>query len=294
MRQWAWDCEWGVWWPMRVLVAWCSKRGGTEGIGRIVAEVLGGRGFEVVAGPVEGVRGVGGFDAVILGGALYGFRWPLRLRLFVERHLRELRRARVWFFSSGPLDDSAERGEIEATPQVAALAELVGVRGHVTFGGRLAPDAKGFPASAMAKTKSGDWRNPERVRAWAEEVARALPEAQAGGGVELAGRSMGRVLGYGLVAWGVWALARGWPWVHLPAAAIVYALAGALYFGARGAREGIVVAGVWILMAAVLEALAGGGLGSWFGLALAFLAAWASSEVMALRRGEAAQRRPGA
>jgi menaquinone-dependent protoporphyrinogen oxidase len=50
----------------------------------------------------------------------------------------------------------------------------VGARGHCTFGGRLAPDARGFPASAMARTRAGDWRNQEQIREWAIEVARAL------------------------------------------------------------------------------------------------------------------------
>ena len=31
------------------------------------------------------------------------------------------------------------------------MMEKVGAKGHVTFGGRLPADAKGFPASAMAK-----------------------------------------------------------------------------------------------------------------------------------------------
>jgi menaquinone-dependent protoporphyrinogen oxidase len=44
----------------------------------------------------------------------------------------------------------------------------------VTFGGRLPADAKGFPASAMAKTHAGDWRDPERIRGWAAEVAMEL------------------------------------------------------------------------------------------------------------------------
>jgi hypothetical protein len=30
---------------------------------------------------------------------------------------------------------------------------------------------QGFPASAMAKTHAGDWRDPERIRGWAAEVA---------------------------------------------------------------------------------------------------------------------------
>jgi menaquinone-dependent protoporphyrinogen oxidase len=38
----------------------------------------------------------------------------------------------------------------------------------------LAPDAKGFPASAMAKTQAGDWRDPDQVRQWAKQIAATL------------------------------------------------------------------------------------------------------------------------
>ena len=37
---------------------------------------------------------------------------------------------------------------IPPVPQVQELLERIGARGHVTFGGRLPADAKGFPASA--------------------------------------------------------------------------------------------------------------------------------------------------
>jgi hypothetical protein len=57
-----------------------------------------------------------------------------------------------WFFSSGPLDDWSEDRDIPPTLQVQTLLDRVGALGHVTFGGRLAPDARGFPASAHRPT----------------------------------------------------------------------------------------------------------------------------------------------
>jgi hypothetical protein len=39
----------------------------------------------------------------------------------------------VWFFSSGPLDDSAERQEIPPMESVRKLMARVGARGHCTF-----------------------------------------------------------------------------------------------------------------------------------------------------------------
>lgn len=52
-----------------------------------------------------------------------------------------------------PLDGSAAQCDIGPMSQVQKLIERVGARGHATFGGRLSPDATGFPARAMAKTR---------------------------------------------------------------------------------------------------------------------------------------------
>ena len=47
----------------------------------------------------------------------------------------------------------------------------LGARGQVTFGGRLEPSVRGFPASAMAKKTAGDWRDRDHVHSWASGVA---------------------------------------------------------------------------------------------------------------------------
>jgi menaquinone-dependent protoporphyrinogen oxidase len=81
----------------------------------------------------------------------------------------------VWLFSSGPLDESAERSELAPIPQVESVLRAVHARGHVTFGGRLSEDTHGWlgmVAHRMAdEGHAGDFRNPERVRAWARQVA---------------------------------------------------------------------------------------------------------------------------
>ena len=46
------------------------------------------------------------------------------------------------------------------------------------FGGRLEPDATGFPARAMAKTTAGDWRDRASVRHWAAGVAADLADLE--------------------------------------------------------------------------------------------------------------------
>jgi menaquinone-dependent protoporphyrinogen oxidase len=251
---------------MRVLVTWGSERGGTAGIGQLLAEGLRRDGLDVVARPVEEAGPLDGVDAVVVGGALYANRWHRKARRFVQRHVDALRRVPVWFFSSGPLDDSADRGEIAPTGQVAALMARVGARGHVTFGGRLEADARGFPAQAMAKKLHGDWRNPARIRGWADELAAVLPSARPGHAVEPAARSLPRLAGHVLAAAGILAAVRlalggvldvgaGAIALHALVAVLVTGVVAGSYFRPRGAREPMPVAITFAAAAAALDAL---------------------------------------
>jgi menaquinone-dependent protoporphyrinogen oxidase len=157
----------------RVLVTYGSKHGGTAELAEVVAETL--RTWDLHVDCVAGhlVEDVTDYDAIVIGGALYMFRWCREARRLVKRNAYELRRRAVWMFSSGPLDDSATRNDLPPVRQVAALMTRVAARGHATFGGRLAPDATGL-AHQMAKTHAGDWRDLEQVREWARSIARSL------------------------------------------------------------------------------------------------------------------------
>jgi hypothetical protein len=172
--------------------------------------------------------------------------------------------------------------------QVGVLLERLGALGHATFGGRLAADAKGFPAAAMAKTHAGDWRNPEQVRGWAADIARALPGARPRVPVEHPARALGRWVAYGGVGWALSASVA--IALHALVAPLIYIPLAARYFGARGARDPLPTAAVWTAMAAVLSAVAAwvGGrtdlltriAGTWLPLALIFLATWLTGLVV--------------
>jgi menaquinone-dependent protoporphyrinogen oxidase len=289
---------------VRVLVTWGSKRGGTAGIGETIAEVLTASGVEVVATPVEQGQSLDGFDAVIIGGALYANLWPWRARRFVNRNLDALRTVPVWMFSSGPLDASADAKDIPPTPVVGVLAERVGALGHVTFGGRLEPAAKGFPASAMAKTHSGDWRNPDRIRAWASGIAAALPTAKPGHAVEQPAHSLANLLWPPAAGWALcaglmtllvatmplaWALA-----IHAIAAPLIFAAIAGAYFRNRGAREPLGTAVTWTLVVIGLDAVVVAGMvqrsvamfesaaGTWLPFALILVVVWATGAIMSM------------
>jgi menaquinone-dependent protoporphyrinogen oxidase len=164
---------------MNVLVAYGSKRQGTAGIADVLAAELRRRGLDVELAGANDVESLEAYDAVVVGGALYAGRWHRDARRFVKHFTKQLRGRPVFFFSSGPLDDSATEGEIPPTRQVRRLMERVGAREHNTFGGRLAPNAEGFAAAAMAKEHAGDWRDEDDERRWADRVAEALAKLPA-------------------------------------------------------------------------------------------------------------------
>ncbi|HXR21249.1 MAG TPA: flavodoxin domain-containing protein [Acidimicrobiales bacterium] len=60
---------------MQVLVAYGSKRGGTAGVAEMIGEEMESAGAIVAVSPAREVRSVDGFDAVVVAGALYAFRW---------------------------------------------------------------------------------------------------------------------------------------------------------------------------------------------------------------------------
>jgi menaquinone-dependent protoporphyrinogen oxidase len=206
----------------RVLVTFGSKRGGTAEIAKVIADILRERGLAVDCTPAAAARDVATYDAVIVGGAPYARRWYREARRFVTHHALELRGRPVWMFSSGPLDTSANRATLPPVPRVAALMARVGARGHATFGGRLAPDAQGFVASAMAKTHAGDWRDWEEIREWALKIAHAvmsLPQVEIAAPVARPAR---RLLAGLCLAVGVTAIAGGIALVARPSGSLVH------------------------------------------------------------------------
>ncbi len=205
----------------RVLVAFGSKRGGTAEIAKAVADTLRSHGLTVDCLRAAEVRDIASYDAFVVGGALYAARWIREARRFVVRNVAALRARPVWMFSSGPLDDSANRQALHPVRGVAALMAHVGAQGHATFGGRLAADATGFPAAAMAKTHAGDWRSWDQINDWTRDIAHTLatlPQPAA----TPPPRPARRLLATACLVTGITALAGGTALVASPDDALVH------------------------------------------------------------------------
>lgn len=167
---------------MRILVAYATKSGSTAEIAQVLGEELGRMGLETEVRSVDAVGDLRGFDVIILGSAVYNGKWRKEALRFGSQHAVEFRQKRVWLFESGPTDTSADEGKAEPAKAAAKLAEQVGARQHVIFGGKFGPEQVGeFTRRMIAqsdKSPYGDFRNFDRVRGWARAIGADLRATQ--------------------------------------------------------------------------------------------------------------------
>ena len=161
---------------MTVLVAYASKHGSTAGIAEAIADTLVDQEIKAEAKSVDTVDDLGGYEAVVLGSAVYAGSWMREAVSFSERHGPELSRKPVWLFSSGPLGDEVKDHE-EQPRQLSELRGAIQPKGHRVFFGALDTSVLGFAERMIAKAVKapvGDFRDWDAIRAWAEEIAEEL------------------------------------------------------------------------------------------------------------------------
>jgi menaquinone-dependent protoporphyrinogen oxidase len=157
-----------------VLVAYASKHGSTAEIAEAVAATLREGGHDVDCVQAGEVKALDAYDAVVIGSAVYVKRWRGDAKHFLRKHAKSLAEMPFWVFSSGPTGDPADDDpEWLEPPKIIRRAEELGVREHVVFGGRVAPDG-GPMARSMAENvpeEFRDRRNWDVIRAWARQIA---------------------------------------------------------------------------------------------------------------------------
>ena len=161
---------------MRVLVASASKHGATNEIAIEIGRTLNDHGVDTEVLDVEHVSALGGFDAVILGSAVYIGHWLKPATKFAEIHADELRGRPIWLFSSGPIGDPPRPQEQQAGTADEILV-ATGAREHRVFAGKIDKGQLSFPERAVVRAvgaAEGDYRDWSEIRAWATDIAQAL------------------------------------------------------------------------------------------------------------------------
>jgi menaquinone-dependent protoporphyrinogen oxidase len=166
----------------RVLVTYASKMGSTQQIAETIGRQLESLGMDVTVAPCADNIGPEDYDGVIVGSAIYTRRWLKAATRYLKRHADKLDRKRTWLFHSGPCGEGAREEQVQAPKAVVRVITAYGLPAPITFGGRLDPEHATGPLSRWMSAEgplSGDFRDWERIRAWASDIGQQLNQATA-------------------------------------------------------------------------------------------------------------------
>lgn len=165
---------------MKVLVAYATHLGSTQGIAARIAETLKGEGMGVRLEAVENVDMIAAeFDAFVIGSAVHVGHWLKPATEFVDRNRAMLGRKPVWLFSSGPVGDKAVAMPQPDPKELDHFRAFLTPRDHIVFAGafdRTASNAKGgrLERAVNRLFPEGDYRDWPQIEAWARSIADQL------------------------------------------------------------------------------------------------------------------------
>ncbi len=159
---------------MKFLIVVASKHGSTREIAEAMAQEIQAGGHDAELFDAAAAPPPEGYDAAVIGSAIYIGRWMPEAQAYVEAHGAALAGMPVWLFSSGPLGEDYPEG-MGLPHNLEDLMALTGAREHEVFVGKLDKDELGLGERLIAravKAPAGDFRDWALIRRWARLIAR--------------------------------------------------------------------------------------------------------------------------
>ena len=162
-----------------ILLAYASRFGSTQEVAETIAYTLSEAGLEIDLQPMQEVKSLDRYDAVVLGAAIYNAKWNPEAHQFVSQHQDTLTQLPVAIFTLGPLSvsEAAKRNsrrqldvELAKYPWLKPIALEI-------FAGKYDPSKPGlnfFERFLPAR----DYRNWDAIRAWAKTLPTQLQRAE--------------------------------------------------------------------------------------------------------------------
>jgi menaquinone-dependent protoporphyrinogen oxidase len=163
-----------------ILVAYASKYGATREIAEQIGQELRQAGLPVDVLPVDSVRDLTLYSAVILGSAVYIGQWQKAAEAFLRANTEALAMRPVWLFSSGPTGQGDPVALLEGWRLPDALrpvADRIRPRDVAVFHGHINPAKVNFierTAVKALKKPFGDFRDWGAIAAWTNTITGAL------------------------------------------------------------------------------------------------------------------------
>lgn len=160
---------------MKILLTCSSRHGSTDDVAGVIAERLRAAGLDVTVAKPEDVTDVSGYDAFVLGSAVYMTHWTEEAVDFTKRFAEELRNHPVWAFSVGL--SGLPKGKVSDPHRIGPVLLSIDPEDHVTFAGRFDPSKLSLRERTIARmggASEGDFRDFDVVREWADSIATTL------------------------------------------------------------------------------------------------------------------------
>jgi menaquinone-dependent protoporphyrinogen oxidase len=164
---------------MAILVTYASKHGTTQEIAERITYKLRQLGKTAERRSLKSVESLAGYEAVVLGSAIYYGSWLKEATQFVHHHQEELGSLPLWLFSVGPLGTEVKDTE-EQPKELAEFRQTLSFREHRLFFGALDHNQLSFAERMVAKAvraPEGDFRDWKAIEDWAATIARELTPA---------------------------------------------------------------------------------------------------------------------
>jgi menaquinone-dependent protoporphyrinogen oxidase len=161
-----------------ILLTYASRFGSTQEVAETIASTLSEAGLEVDLQPMQEVKSLDRYDAVVLGAAIYNAKWNADAHQFVTQHQESLRQLPVAIFTLGPLStsDAAKRNSRRQLDSELAKYPWLRPVSVEIFAGKYDPSKPGmgfFDRFVPAR----DVRNWDAIHAWAKTLPAQLQHA---------------------------------------------------------------------------------------------------------------------
>jgi len=168
---------------MKILVAYATKTGSTAEVAAEIGRVIESKGgCQVDVRPVGKLKGVDGYDAVVIGSAIHAGKWLSEATKFVKRHRETLNQVPVALFAVCLLmKEDTEENRRTAAAYLDPVCEMVRPVEVGLFAGAMDYGKLPFilrPLIRAMKAPQGDFRDWEAIRAWASRICDRLVQGE--------------------------------------------------------------------------------------------------------------------
>ncbi len=164
---------------MKVLVAYATKAGSTAEVAAEIGRAMASKGgCQVDVHPVGQLKGIDGYDAVIIGSAIRAGKWLPEATKFVERHRDALSQIPVaCFLVCLTLSEDTEENRRTVAAYPDPVREVVRPVEVGFFAGVMDHSKLPFILRLMMKamkTPQGDFRDWKAITSWADNICPLL------------------------------------------------------------------------------------------------------------------------